>query len=101
MKVPWTIAAIWYYEEIAQWALKNVVCRRITPIVNVFAFTSDAYWSGIVPNLMLGTVVEHHMVLSPFACEGIPGFYCLLLAYPSMGGVSDMLFPLCVSGEHR
>ena len=100
MQVPGSIAAIRYYKEIAQWALKNVVCGRVASIIGVLALTSDANWSCLIVDVVVWTVVQYHVVLSLFACEWILGLNLLLLSHPSVGSVANMLFPFCVSGKH-
>ena len=99
MQVPGSIASVWYYEEVAQWALKNVVCGRVASVVGVLALSTDANWPCLVPHIPHGTVVEHHMILSLFAGERIFGCYFFLLPYPSVCGVANMLFSFRISCE--
>ena len=90
MEIPGSVAPIWHYEEVAQWALKNVVCRRTASIVSVFALAIDAYWPCLIKDVVERRVVQHHIVLSLFARERIFGFDLGLLLL--QGLLSQLLF---------
>ena len=100
MEIPGTIASVWYYEEVAQWTIQDLVCRWSASIVSIFAMATDAYWPCLIKDVVERRVVQHHIVLSLFARERIFGFDLGLLPHPSVRSVANMLFPLCVGGKH-
>ena len=57
MEIPGSIATVRYYEEVAQRALKNVVCRRIAAIIGVFVLATDANWPCLIVDVVAWRVV--------------------------------------------
>ena len=99
MEIPRSIATIWNYEEVAQRALKDVVCRRVAAIVGVFAVSSDAKRPCLIVDVIMWTVVQDHIVLSFFICERIFGFDLCLLSHPSVCRITNVALSLLITCE--